>query len=496
MIADIITDLDDPELWGPWFKGSSWDTWRVVLRAAFGQPLTEKEREVFRELAGDRAPPRKRVEELWVIAGRRAGNDSIASFLASQIAVSSEYEHILRPGEKATVLCLASTKDQAGIVLSYCRAYFERAKPLAGMVVRETADGFELDNGTEIIVAPNSYKSVRGRTYCCAIFDETSFWRDETSVNPDTEVYNAVLPGLSTLPGSMLIGISTPYRKSGLLYEKWQQHFGKNDDDVLVIRAASRQLNPTLDQGRIAAALLKDKEAQAAEWLAEWRADLADYVDRQVVEDLVVKDRRELLPEPGVHYAAVCDPSGGSSDSFTLAIGYRDEHHRGVLAAVREAVPPFSPAVVINEYASLLRSYGISRVHGDRYAGLFPRELFQQRGITYEPLEQSKSDIYVQALPLLNSRQVQLLDHQRMVNQIAGLERRVMRGTGRDVVDHPSGGKDDLANCALAVLLEVAGRPRGVFISDAALAAARNYQTMPEASWANARAHRRMRMFW
>jgi hypothetical protein len=496
-MIDIIADFDDPELWGPWFQGPSWDTWRAVLRAAFGQPLTEQEREVFRAVAGDREPPEKRVEELWVIAGRRAGKDSIASFLASQIAVSGEYEGILRPGEKATVLCLASTKDQASIVLNYCKAYFEKSQHLAAMVVRETADGFELDNGAEIIVAPNSYKSVRGRTYCCAIFDETSFWRDETSVNPDTEVYNAVLPGLSTLPGSMLIGISTPYRKSGLLYEKWQHHFGKDDDALLVIRAASRQLNPTLDQGRIAAALLKDKEAQAAEWLAEWRADLADYVDRQVVEDLVVKDRRELLPEPGVYYEAVCDPSGGSSDSFTLAIAHRDAHGRGVLNCVREAVPPFSPARVISEYAALLRTYRISRVYGDRYAGLFPRELFQQHGIVYEPLEQSKSDIYVQALPLLNSGKAQLLDHQRVVSQICALERRVMRGTGRDVVDHPSGGKDDLANCVLAVLLRVAGGPHGVFVSDAALAAARSYrERMPEATWANARSHRRMAVFW
>jgi hypothetical protein len=495
-VTDIIADLDDPGLWGPWFRGASWDPWRTVLRAAFGQPLTEKEREVFRELAGDREPPRKRVEELWVIAGRRAGKDSIASFLASQIAVSGTFDDILRPGERATVLCLASTKDQASIVLSYARAYFQRVPALAEMVTRETADGFELDNGAEIIVAPNSYKSVRGRTFCAAIFDETSFWRDDSSVNPDTEVYNAVLPGLSTIPGSMLIGISTPYRKSGLLYEKWQRHFGKDDDDILVIRAASRQLNPTIDQVRIDAALLKDREAQAAEWLAEWRADLADYIDRQVIEDLVVRDRRELLPVPAIVYQAFCDPSGGSSDSFTLAIGYRDEHGRGILAAVREAASPFSPAGVVAEYAALLRSYRISRIHGDRYAGLWPREQFLKLGIAYEPCEQSKSDIYVQSLPLLNSGRVQLLDHQRLVSQIASLERRVMRGTGRDVVDHPSGAKDDLANCVLGVLLRVAGGPQGVIVSDEALARARQMARMPPAAWPNAASYNKINVFW
>jgi hypothetical protein len=43
----------------------------------------------------------------------------------------------------------------------------------------------------------------------CVIFDECAYWRDETSATPDIEVYNAILPGLTTLPGAMLIGISS-----------------------------------------------------------------------------------------------------------------------------------------------------------------------------------------------------------------------------------------------------------------------------------------------
>ena len=34
----------------------------------------------------------------------------------------------------------------------------------------------------------------------------------------------------------MWIGISTGYRKLGLLYQKWKDHFGQDGDDVLVIR--------------------------------------------------------------------------------------------------------------------------------------------------------------------------------------------------------------------------------------------------------------------
>jgi hypothetical protein len=51
------------------------------------------------------------------------------------------------------------------------------------------------------------------------------------------ETYNAVKPGLATLPGSMLIGISSPYRKSGLLYTKYKKHFDRACDPSAVAGA-------------------------------------------------------------------------------------------------------------------------------------------------------------------------------------------------------------------------------------------------------------------
>jgi len=87
------------------------------------------------------------------------------------------------------------------------------------------------------------------------------------------------MPALARVPGSRLIGISTPYRKSGLLYEKWQESYGKPDPDILVVRGTSRQFNPTLSQRTVDAALQRDREAAGSEWLAEWRSDISDYID-------------------------------------------------------------------------------------------------------------------------------------------------------------------------------------------------------------------------
>jgi hypothetical protein len=81
-----------------------------------------------------------------------------------------------------------------------------------------------------------------------------------------------------------------------------------------------------------------------------------------------------------------------------------------VLDATRERKPPFSPEDVVSEFAALLKSYGVTKVVGDRYAGEWPRERFSEHGIDYEPAAKPKSDLYRDLLPSINSRKVDLLD--------------------------------------------------------------------------------------
>jgi hypothetical protein len=147
----------------------------------------------------------------------------------------------------ATILCLAVDREQAAIVLNYIKAYFEQVPALAALVKSIDRDGVTLRNRVAIVVGTNSYRSVRGRTILCAIFDEVAFWRDENSASPDIETHGAVQPGLGRIPGSMLILISTAHRRSGLLYAKWKDHYGRDDDHVLCVRALVLAARPTQD---------------------------------------------------------------------------------------------------------------------------------------------------------------------------------------------------------------------------------------------------------
>jgi len=112
--------------------------------------------------------------------------------------------------------------------------------------------------------------------------------------------------------------------------------------------------------------------------------DIVEIISREVLDTVTVAGRFELPPMFGTDYTAFCDPSGGSSDSMTLAISHR-ENDVAILDAVREVKPPFSPESVVQEFATLLKIYGVATVFGDRYAGLWPTERFFVHGITYEP---------------------------------------------------------------------------------------------------------------
>jgi hypothetical protein len=178
---------------------------------------------------------------------------------------------------------------------------------------------------------------------------------------------------------------------------------------------------------------------------------LEAYVLREAVESCISLGVRERAPLNTVSYVGFVDPSGGSSDSMTLAIGHLDFNRETVIIdCVREAKPPFSPEIVTAEFCAVLATYRVSSIQGDRYGGAWPVEQFAKYGVIYLPAEKTKSAIYVDLLPLVNSRRVDLLDHQKTINQLIGLERRTARG-GASSIDHPPGQHDDLINVVAGV---------------------------------------------
>jgi hypothetical protein len=248
--------MGDPRLFGAQLGDlSTWSTWMAILKAAFVLPLTPEELEIFNAISGGRRLPKKRLRELWVLAGRRSGKSRMAALLAVYFGLF--VKHKLSPGERGMVLVLAATTEQSRVVFDYACAFLQNSPALAKEVASSTRNEIRLKNGIVIAVHANSFRSVRGRTLVAAIFDETAFWRDDTTATPDAEVYTAVIPSLITTNG-MLIGISSPYRRMGLMYAKHKKFYGVASDDTLVVQGATLTFNKTLDEAAIAAQMEAD----------------------------------------------------------------------------------------------------------------------------------------------------------------------------------------------------------------------------------------------
>jgi hypothetical protein len=464
---NILQAMSDPKLFRRWFKDpASWAAWRVFLACLFNLPMTDEQRAVALACTGLQELPGRAFFEAWIVVGRRGGKSLILALCAIFLALFKDWTPHLAPGERGTVLVLAADRKQAQSIMRYARALCEEVPLLAAKIERVTAEEIEFQGCVGIEVGTASYRTTRGRTLIAALLDEIAFFRSEDSSNPDYEIVAAITPSLASMPGSMVLFASSPYSKRGVLFENYDKWFGVAGAPCLVWQADTRTMNPTIPQHVVDAAYERDPAAASAEFGALFRNDIDAFVSREVIADAIVRNRRELSPVAGLQYCGFCDPSGGSSDSMTLAVAHRGGD-KVVLDCVREARPPFSPEGVTRDFAAVLKSYRINRVTGDRYAGEWVREQFRTHGISYELAEQPKSDIFRDVLPLLNSGKVELLDLPKLAAQFIGLERRTSRA-GKDSIDHSPGGHDDIANATAGALLLV-GSYRPMQISPAAL---------------------------
>jgi hypothetical protein len=181
------------------------------------------------------------------------------------------------------------------------------------------------------------------------------------------------------------------------------------------------------------------------------------------VMSAIISGRKRVEPEPDRAYAAFVDMSGGSSDDAVLAIAHYDPNSKRAvldLLVAQTGKPPFNPRDAVRKFAGLLKTYGLSRVQGDAYAGQTFRADFSEHGITYEVAMLPKTGIYDALEPKLNAGEIELLDIVELQEQLLTL---IVRN-GR--IDHQPGGHDDHANAAAGALWLVSGRGNSAVIAE------------------------------
>jgi hypothetical protein len=472
----ILEAMREKELFARWFKDpKTWVYWSVFLASLFGIPVNADGLEIFAQCTGRKAPMAGGYTEAWLCVDRRGGKSLVLALCAVFLAVFKDWSDRLVPGERGTVLVIAQDRKAARVIYRYIIAMITETPLLAGLVDGEpTQDRIDLINGVSIEISTANFRTVRGYTLVAALCDEIAFWQGDDSANPDAEILAALRPAMTTMaPDAMLLCASSPHARKGALWDAYRKFYGKDDAQVLVWQASTKTMHPSVSQRVLDEAQERDPANFVAEYEAQFRVDVENFLAREVVEAAVVEGRFELPPVKGVTYTAFCDPSGGSVDSMTLAIAHQ-EGNRVVLDVVRERRPPFSPDAVAKEFAECIKSCGLSTVRGDRYAGEWPRERFRAHGVEYKTADKVKSDIYREMLPLINAGRVELLDSVKLVNQLCSLERKVARG-GRDSIDHPPKAHDDLANAVAGALVHAAVVKRPMFFAPPEIISGGNY---------------------
>jgi hypothetical protein len=383
-------------------------------------------------------------------------------------ATFGQHERALGKGERCVYPLVAQDRGGAAVAFNYTKAYFEQSALLGRLVDEVLTSELRLTTGSRIQIFPCTQRSLRAVSIPCGILDELAFYRLEGSADADVEIQVSVRRGQLGFPHPRLIKISTPYMKGGVLYADFQRAFGVDDPDLLVWRAPTTLMNPTITFARLERERRLDPQRFAREYEAEFAEDISAFLSGAWVDAAVSPGVFERAPQPGLAYVGGCDPTGGGLDAFTLAVVHGEG--QGARRVVQDVCRGWSKPRgaqanlegAVQEIAAVLRRYGLSRVHGDRYGRGWVREAFARSGITYTDatlvrdgatVYLDRSSAYLECEPLFATGAITLIDHPQLLRELRNLERRPSPG-GRDRVDHPRGQHDDYANAlALAAVM-------------------------------------------
>ena len=252
----ILKAMADLRLFGSAFKDiSTWGAWQAFLAALFGIVLSDDQADTFRACTARSGLPDGPFAEVWLSAAVAAAKASSWRSSPSSLAGQS-YRPGLGPGEKATIMVIAADRRQARVDVRGLLA----APILGKLVVNDTAESIELAGNTIIEVGTASH-SIRGYTIAAALCDEIAFWPKEDSATPDMEVLGGLRPAMATIPRSMLIAASSPYSRSGAFWDAYRRNYGADDPSILVWRAPTLVMNPSVPKRIIDEAFERDPAA-------------------------------------------------------------------------------------------------------------------------------------------------------------------------------------------------------------------------------------------
>ncbi len=428
------------------------ETQMVVLKSIYGRPLNDREREIYCRGTG-RATYEVGTEqrEGTIIAGRRAGKTTIAAIIACFEALR---DHGLPAGQDGYIMLLAPTLKQSRVAFRYICKNLRNSPLLSKHIIGVTKDEITLDNNIVIGCYACTHDGVRGHTVVAVICDEIGYWPvDEDAANPAHEVLTALRPSMATVRNAKLIKISTPYTKSGVLWEDSQR---RDELDYPVWQVSTFDMNPTITPQMVESERRRSEENYRREYLAEFTDAVNGWIVPEILDPCIVPGRRELPYHRDMSYVAAIDPASRKND-FALVIVHRLPDRTIVVdkvarwAGTKNFPLPFES--VLGQIKQILESYSINSVTGDQYYCDAIGQQLLNLGIVYKIFifgSQTRGKIFSQIKHLLVQGKIEIPDDIELLRELRNLRE---EKTPRGQIDvRPTTGNDDTAVAfALAV---------------------------------------------
>jgi hypothetical protein len=314
--------------------------------------------QVFGYERGTPARARDVIEFVW---GARGGKTFWSALRMLHLACTVPVGR-LAPGEPGFVFLVAPKLDLAEQALAYIKGAILQDKTLAerSEILAERIT-LRRTGGKSVVICPVAASrggtGQRGRSLLGALLDETAFFRDETTgaVN-DAAIFRAIAPRV--IEGGQVVVQSTPWARSGLLYELHRENWGQ-PHSALVAHAPTLLLrsDPKI-RSYVEREFARDPENARIEFGAEFGSASSSQFFSESDLDLLFDADAPTQARPGDTVSAAVDLGFVRNSASICVIAGQQA---AVVVDLQERLPapdrPLSPSEVCSEFTSVLMAH-------------------------------------------------------------------------------------------------------------------------------------------
>lgn len=427
-------------------------------RTMYGLPLTPEQAAIAVEAVGRKEIEPRVYRSAFLCAGRRSGKSTriAANVVVFEACIN---KHPIPPGERAAVILVAPTIRQAANTFKIIERKIQRSPTLKRLIVSVRSSPnesiIELSNQIDIVVIPANAKHVRGWNIVAAVLEEACFFRDsDTGAYNLEEIVNAIKPGMLTVPDSKMVLVSSPWAQVGYAWSLVRDR--DKNPDVLIWRAPSWVMNPTLDRAELERERQRNEQYWRREYAAEWVSSASVLLDSVLVERCVARGISEFPHKREFVHCLALDPSS-RGDDFAMCCSHAEgdviviDYVKAWRAPGRGRYIDYN--VVIPHILDTMRRYDIPKAWSDQVSAAALSAAITKAGFQFEQTTTfgTKAAPKFQTLrQKIVSGELVIPDDPELVEQLKNLEEILAEG-GRSTVEARTGKDDKAVCCALAV---------------------------------------------